>query len=297
MLRKHFRIAAASAAIAIAASACGTEAGDTTSLSVLLKDAPGDFHSAVVTITGVSLVGSGGETVLSSTPVTTDLLTLAATTAELVTDVTVPSGSYGQLRIRISGAYIEVENEDGSTSIYATPGYAEVPAGVVVAGELQMPSFAQSGLKVTMAEGALELEGDEKILLLDFDVEQSFGQAAGGSSQWVMHPVITGAELGLTGGVDVTVANADGVSFDIGAATASLTDAGGAAVGAAQALTDVDGDGTFEARFGFLAPGTYHVTVTPAAGATIVTDPASPLGVTVVSGARATAAFTVTSAN
>ena len=294
MLRKHFRIAAASAALAIAA--CGTEAGDTTSLSVLLKDAPGDFHSAVVTISEVSLVGSGGETVLSNTPVTADLLTLTTTTADLVKDVIVPSGTYAQLRFKISGAYIEVENEDGSTSVYATPGYAEVPAGIVVAGALQMPSFAQSGLKVTMADGALELDGDQKILLVDFDVEQSFGQSAGGSGQWVMHPVITGAELGLTGGVVVTVANAEGVTFDIGSATASLTDAADVAVGTTQALTDADADGVFEARFGFLTPGSYKVVVTPPAGTTIVTDPASPLDVTVPSGASAAASFVVTSA-
>lgn len=296
MLRKHFRIAAATAAIALATGACGTEAGDTTSLSVLLKDAPGDFHTAVVTISEVSLVGSGGVTVLTSTPVTADLLTLTATAADLVTDVTVPSGTYSQLRFKISGAYIEVENEDGSTSVYATPGYDQVPGEVAVDGVLQMPSFAESGLKVTMADGALDVDGDQKILLVDFDVEQSFGQAAGGSGQWVMHPVITGAELGLTGGVVVTVANADGVTFDIGTATVSLTDAADAAIGSPQALTDENSDGTFEARFGFLTPGSYKVVVTPPAGTTIVTDPASPLAVTVSSAGSAAASFVVTSA-
>lgn len=43
--------------------ACGSETGKVT---VLLKDAPGDITSAVVTITEVDLVGSGGVTVLST---------------------------------------------------------------------------------------------------------------------------------------------------------------------------------------------------------------------------------------
>jgi hypothetical protein len=43
-----------------------------------------------------------------------------------------------------------------------------------------------------MAAGALELTGPEKIVLVDFDVTQSFGHEASG---WVMHPVVTGGEL------------------------------------------------------------------------------------------------------
>jgi hypothetical protein len=35
----------------------------------------------------------------------------------------------------------------------------------------------------------------QKILLVDFDVEQSFGQLAGQSGMWVMRPVVTGGEI------------------------------------------------------------------------------------------------------
>ena len=59
-------------------------------------------------------------------------------------------------------------------------------------GSLHAPSYAQSGLKVQMTGGALVLDTPMKILLVDFDVTQSFGHAASG---WVMHPVVTGAEL------------------------------------------------------------------------------------------------------
>ena len=112
-----------------------------------------------------------------------------------------------------------------------------------------MPSFGQSGLKVNLADGSLDLDGDEKILLVDFDVQQSFGHPAGDSGAWVMHPVINGGEIGVTGGIAVTAQLGDGVTFDLATASASLTDASDVAVGTPVVLTDADANGTFEARF------------------------------------------------
>lgn len=282
--------------LALAAAACDGGVSETTSLTIKLKDAPGDIHAAVVTISEVNLAGEN-PVVLRDEPATVDLLTLANTTMDLVDGVTVPSGVYSQLRFVITGAYIEVENEDGSTSIYASSSdYEGLPDGAVVAGELRMPSFSQSGLKVTMADGALELSGDEQILLVDFDVSQSFGHLAGQSGAWVMHPVITGGVLGLSGGIDVTATLGDGVTFDLATASASLTDAADVAVGSPVALTDADLNGVFEASFDLLAPGDYKVLLTPAAG-TLTLDPASPHPVTVTSGGTATVNFTVTAAN
>jgi len=48
---------------------------------------------------------------------------------------------------------------------------------------------------VVLDDGALTIVGPQKILLVDFDVEQSFGQLAGQSGRWVMHPVVTGGEI------------------------------------------------------------------------------------------------------
>ena len=184
-------------AIAIAALAgCGDGAGPggTTSLSLKLTDAPGDVQHAFVTITEINLTGEGGKVVLRDTPYTGDLLTLAGTTADLVTDADVPSGTYAALRFVISGACIAVENEGGS-DIYATEGYDSTPCGGPATGDLQAPSYGQSGLKVVLDEGALTIVGPQKILLVDFDVEQSFGQLAGQAGMWVMHPVVTGGEI------------------------------------------------------------------------------------------------------
>src|SRR5687768_15145620 len=106
--------------VALAALAgCGDGAGPggTTALSLKLTDAPGDVQHAFVTITEINLTGEGGKRVLRDEPYTGDLLTLAGTTADLVTGVEVPSGTYSQLRFVISGACIAVENEAGGSEI------------------------------------------------------------------------------------------------------------------------------------------------------------------------------------
>jgi hypothetical protein len=179
--------------IAIAAALAGCQGpSGTTSFSVRLKDAPGDVQHAFVTISQIDLVGSGGVQVLTQTPATVDLLTLAASTLTLVDGVEVPSGTYEQLRFKITGACIAVENESGGSDVYATAGYDATLCGTETPGTLVAPSFAQSGLKVTMEGNALQLTGAEKIVLVDFDVTQSFGHEASG---WVLHPVITGGAV------------------------------------------------------------------------------------------------------
>ena len=187
---------AAVAALLLAGCGDSQSPGDTTRLSILLTDAPGDVLEAVVTIEAVQLVDEGGILTLTDGPTTLDLLTLADATLDLVADAIVPAGTYTELRFIVSGAYIAVENEDGSSSIYASsPDYSGLPENAEVAGQLQMPSFAQTGIKVTLEGDALTLTGDSKVLLVDFDVEQSFGQLARQSGMWVMHPVITGGEV------------------------------------------------------------------------------------------------------
>ena len=188
-----FRGGALIVALAATLTSCDSQGPNgTTSLSVQLKDAPGDVQHAFVTITEVDLVGSGGVQVLTQTPVTTDLLTLATDVLTLVQDVEVPSGTYHELRFKISGACVAVDDGNGGSTVYATADYDASPCGGTATGTLRAPSYAQSGLKVKMADGALELTGPTKIVLVDFDVTQSFGHEANG---WVMHPVVTGGEI------------------------------------------------------------------------------------------------------
>ena len=100
---------------------------------------------------------TNGKVVLSDEAVTTDLIDLANSTSVLVDGEPVPAGTYTELRFVITGGYIEVENADGSTSIYASATYAGLPAGAVVTGDLQMPSLGSSGLKVKFPATELEI--------------------------------------------------------------------------------------------------------------------------------------------
>ena len=178
---------------ALACSSEGPTAGAAGRITVKLTDAPGEVIAAVVTIDQVYLQGGdSGRIVLRDEDETLDLLTLKDRTTTLIDEAQVPGGSYESLRFVISGGYVEVENADGSTSIYASsPDYAGLPGGATVAGELQMPSLAHSGLKVQLP-GTVAVEGDAQTLVVDFDVAQSFGHAAGQSGRWVMSPVLNG---------------------------------------------------------------------------------------------------------
>jgi hypothetical protein len=272
-------------------------------MSILLTDAPGDVRSAVVTISQIYLQGSG-RVVLRDTPVTIDLLKLADSTALLVDEATVPAGTYSQLRFVITYAYIEVENDDGTTSIYASsPAYAGIPAGAQVAGDLQMPSLAQSGLKVDLPGGEVRIAGDQRILLVDFDVAQSFGHVAGASGRWVMHPVIHATDFVASGTVTATLRGAQGIALPVvsghqvtlGEFKAALIN--GAGSREELAMTDGNGDGVYEAVFRFLVPGAYSLDLVEPATITFVTTPPRPLAVQVGSGTTITSDFTLTSAS
>ena len=185
----------------VALAACSDSSGpDTARLSILLTDAPGDVLEAVVTIDQIYLQGGsadaeeeapeGSRLNLLSAPVTVDLLTLADEWMTLVGDAEIPAGHYGQLRFVVSGAYLRVEEAEGDR-IYATSSdYEGLPEGAEVGGNLQTPSFLNSGLKVSF-QGGLTVEG-ETAILVDFDVSESFGKQAG-NNLWVMHPVLKGS--------------------------------------------------------------------------------------------------------
>ena len=271
-------------------------------ISILLTDAPGDVKAAVVTISEIYLQGSD-RVVLRDEPVTIDLLTLANSTALLVDEATVPAGTYSQLRFVITDAYIEVENGDGTTNIYASsPSYSGLPSGARVAGELQMPSLAQSGLKVDLPGGAVRIQGDQRILLVDFDVAQSFGHIAGGSGRWVMHPVVHATDFVATGTLTATLRPAQGVTLptvnnhlvSLGEFKAALSNSAGSRE--ELPMTDANGDGVYEAIFRFLVPGAYSLDLVAPSTINFVTTPARPLAVQVGSGATGTSDFTLTSA-
>jgi hypothetical protein len=67
--------------------------------------------------------------------------------------------------------------------------------------------------------------------------------------------------------------------------------------GEEMSFTDADNNGTFEAQFRFLLPGTYELEIVAPTGVTITTNPASPIEVTVGTSATATQAVSIASAS
>jgi len=286
----------------LALAGCGGP--DTGKITLMLTDAPGDFKAAVVTITEINLVGSHGVTTLSNTKVTTNLLTLSNQVSTLVKDAVVSSGKYTELRFVISGGYIEVANIGGGSTIFASsPTYEGLPPGATVGGTLQMPSFGTSGLKVDLPGGNVTVGTDSKVLLVDFDVQQSFGHDAGSSGSWVMHPVITATDFELSGNLNVTLKLGPGVTLPsaltLGSFDAVLINSGGSAK-SLQLTATTSGSSTFGATFKYLIPGAYSVSfaLDPSVVGTvsISTSPSVPAPVTVSSGAATQADFTITSA-
>ncbi len=298
---RTLRLSMAGSLLALLA-ACGSS--QTGKVSVRLMDAPGDFKAAVVTIAEIDLVGSGGTTVLSTTETTTNLLTLANDTALLVDQVDVPVGTYSQLRFVITGGYVEVEQADGSSIIYASsPNYEGLPPGAVVGGELQMPSYAQSGLKVNLP-GGLVVGTKAQVVLVDFNVQQSFGQRAGRSGMWVMHPVVTATDFELTGTVNVTLTPVASPPVTIPAGTtfsATVTFPDGITTKSLPLAAD---GSAYKVSFAFLVPGAYTIafaatsttaTTPPTTVAYVcTTSPATPATVTVASGQATAADFDLT---
>jgi hypothetical protein len=168
------------------------------------------FQAAAVTIDEIYLQGEGGRTTLRSDPVTVELCDLGSQALLLVQDAQVPAGSYQEIRFVVSGGYVQ---DAGDGYVYATDGY-QLPAELAPAdGPLQMPSWGSSGLKVNFDQGPVTIDGEHKVIALDLNVAQSFGKLAGGSSQWVMSPVITAADISFTGSVWVRVELGQGVTL------------------------------------------------------------------------------------
>jgi hypothetical protein len=308
-LRKTLRATAILAALALPVLGCNdddtTGPGDeTTALTVQLTDAAGDFHAAVVTISEIYLVGTGdnAHVALVSSPVTVDLTGLANSAQLLVDDASVPNGTYSEMRVVISGAYVEVENDDGTTSIYASsPDYAGLPSGATVAGALALPTDAASGIAITLPSDALTYSGDDESLLLDFEASRSFTND--GTAGWSLAPVVQGAVFTEPAKARALLTLGEGVTLpDIGEATPTLADfravlttADGATE--TQALTDADLNGAFEADFNYVLPGEYTVTFEGPAGLTVTTDPALPIAVTTAAGTTVDASATITGAS
>jgi len=177
MIRPTFLTGAALAASLILAASCGSDpvrSGDGNGrVQILLTDAPADYiETAEVWISRVYLLpgeadpqnGPGFVDLFNdpANPRWYDLLTLRdGVTADLTDPVEVPAGSYAQLRMIVDSARVTLLDpwtfRDGTRT-----------------RSLFVPSGAQSGIKVQLAE-PVETEGEAlTIVTVDFDVDRNF---------------------------------------------------------------------------------------------------------------------------
>jgi hypothetical protein len=168
-------------------------------------DTPTEIAVAVVTIDEIRLIPSPEQTihsvVLLDEPMTLDLIALSQTVTEMVSRVPIPAGQYQEIRCILSGAYIYVAGD----GVYMTPDYDVVPSGLIIAGELVMPSLEQSGLKIKLDKPLQAGPGiPSKTWLLRFDVAESFGHVAG-EAKWIMHPVVFATPVDATASIAVVV--------------------------------------------------------------------------------------------
>jgi len=299
----------------VAAGCSDGTTSQTAQVSLALTDASGDVDSVWVQLGEIYLQGGDGEghvTLLSEDDASSlglvELTHLAGTTLDLVSDVEVGAGTYGQLRFVVKGAVLETEQGDVYTY------NATHPYGAPSTGSLTCPSCSQTGIKVVLPGDVANLEGGAHLIVLDFDVSQSFGHPTGQLTDWVMHPVILGADLGFTGGVSGTVdverdTNGDPLvtipecpagtprdltAFVPGAVAQTLTDGVGDPL---TATTTVRADSSFS--FPYLSPDEWdlgYVGDIELSGYTLTFTADAPGIVDVTSGADSQVEYTITSA-
>lgn len=281
MVRSFVRTGICSLALGLALAGCddSTGVGTRTTLTVLLTDAPADYiGEAMVDIGAVELLGgSGGPVVLSEngTDGPVNLLDLQGAATAALANMEIEAGTYTQLRLVVESA-----------SVTLATGYEFSGGGT--SADLTVPSGAQTGIKLNLSagdaagtEGGVEIVPGEMVLVVDFDVNQSFviqgnpGTPAGitgVSFQPTLRVVVNDVAGSISGTVSTQV---DGVvveGLQVAAEPVDGTTLEPFQTITATSTTDVNGAYTFF----FLVPGDYEVSVDAGAGLT-----ATPSTVTV----------------
>lgn len=259
-------------AVALAVSSVAGACGDSTGLGdatvrVLLTDAPGEYiASASVDIGSVELVpaGDGPPIVITEdgTDGPIDLLELTDAATELLGEASLESGSYAQLRLVVESARVALVEgyafRDGSTE-----------------RDLTVPSGAQTGIKLNLRApdegGPVEIEPGEAVVVVDFDVGESFvlqgsPDTPAGIEGVLFTPTVRVAVAGDLGTISGTVSTAlAGQSVAGLTVTAQPVEEGAMQPFQTDAVTATTGeDGTYTLQF--VVPGTYTVALTPPAG-------------------------------
>jgi len=279
MFRNAFRYILSLLAVStLVACDDGTDVLDSARIRVLLTDAPSDYiASAMVDIGSVELLPAGGgdRVVLTEdgTDGPVDLLDLQGLTTELLADLEIPSDTYVQMRLIVESA-----------SVTLAEGY-EFNSGGMEA-DLSVPSGAQTGIKLNLREdeeggeesGGVQIAGGETVLVVDFDVNQSFriqgspntpAGISGVSFRPTLRVVVEDVAGSISGTLSTSITDqtVEGLVVNIDAVDPGVDEEFQSSM-----ATVPSGTGGAYTIF-FLAPGSYNVSVETPDGVT--TDPAS----------------------
>jgi hypothetical protein len=251
--------------LAIGACSDSTSLNGPAHLTVLLTDAPVDYiDEAWVDIGQVALVpaGAGDPIVLSEdgTDGPVNLLELQHAATEVLADVDIDPASYAQLRLIVESASVSLAADwtftDGSTE-----------------KDLTVPSGAQTGIKLLLTngedDGPLEIPAGDLMLVVDFDVNESFviqgnPETPAGIHGILFKPTLRVAVVDVAGSISGTVtteistARVDSLEVEAEPVDEGLVEE--FQTETATGMTDEDGS----YKLWFLAPGEYTVRVTPA---------------------------------
>jgi hypothetical protein len=218
---------------------CGGGGGGGSGLLALrLTDAP--FPSmdclshAWIDVTGVEVQGEAGWTdipIVGGAPATFDLLQLHGGLDEMLAVGDLPTGTYHQVRLHLTGATLEFT--DGTTKSF------------------QVPSGMQTGIKINVNPSFLIAAGQTTPILLDFSLADSFHVTGVGGSptcddlrtnQTVFNPVIHAVNLDSSGVLAGVVYYSDGTTAAPGITVTVLP--AGATQDTAPVTTTLSADGT-----------------------------------------------------
>jgi hypothetical protein len=222
----------------LALGACtdgGTSNPELGTLTVRLADAPGEeVESAVIWVSGVSVVGQDGIHVISTATASYDLLALQGGVTAYLGSAEIPVGTYSQLRLLVDSARVTLKSPITFTSGSSS-------------AALRVPSGSTSGLKVNL--GNVAVVPGETVLLVDFDVSRSFvfQGPPGGPKSASFKPVIHATVMDVAGSIGGMVQPAS-------------SKAGLFAIQGLDTIATASADGvTGGYLIRYLAPGTYRV--------------------------------------
>jgi hypothetical protein len=170
-----------------------------------------DVTTITVRRADLSGTSQGFYTIYDGPPITLDLLDLRNGAVQPLAQAPLPIGSYDQVRLIFSDAYLKLMNGNEYTTS---------------AGTLKLTSQATSGLKVNVTPPIEVVTDLTTTLLLDFDLTKTFHPIPANdplnASSYKLQPVIRATNRTTTGDVRGVITKDDGTGQQVGVEGASV---------------------------------------------------------------------------